>query len=114
MKVDPDLVVPDRGCPCARAPSRPGRNRPRLITRRRWRRSRAITSSASTRRWAEFPAKARAVILDGSGGEEVRFAYEDGLRAYEVRSPSRASSPISTGATARPRANGRARRSCAT
>ena len=37
--------------------------------------------------WSELPQKARDVILYGSGDEEVRFAYDDGLRAYEVRKP---------------------------
>ena len=37
--------------------------------------------------WADLPEKARAAILYGSGDEEVRFSYDDGLRAYEVRKP---------------------------
>ncbi len=37
--------------------------------------------------WSELPEKARAAILYGSGDEEVRFSYDDGLRAYEVRKP---------------------------
>ena len=43
-------LFPIRGRPCAGAPSRRGRNRPRPIICRRWRRSGAITSSAWTRR----------------------------------------------------------------
>jgi excinuclease ABC subunit A len=37
--------------------------------------------------WSELPENVRAVILYGSGDEEVRFSYDDGLRAYEVRKP---------------------------
>src|SRR5271154_4991207 len=37
--------------------------------------------------WSELPEMARAAILYGSGDEEVRFSYDDGLRAYEVRKP---------------------------
>src|SRR5277367_5078079 len=37
--------------------------------------------------WSELPDKARAAILYGSGDEEVRLSYDDGLRAYEVRKP---------------------------
>ena len=37
--------------------------------------------------WADLPQKARDVILRGSGNEEVRLAYNDGMRAYEVRKP---------------------------
>jgi len=37
--------------------------------------------------WSELPAKARDAILFGSGAEEIRLAYDDGMRAYEVRKP---------------------------
>jgi excinuclease ABC subunit A len=37
--------------------------------------------------WRDLPAKARDVILYGTGSEAVRFAYEDGLRSYEVNKP---------------------------
>jgi excinuclease ABC subunit A len=37
--------------------------------------------------WAELPARAKDVILFGSGGEEVKLAYDDGMRSYEVRKP---------------------------
>src|SRR5580698_357095 len=37
--------------------------------------------------WSELPAKARDAILFGSGGEDIKFGYDDGMRAYEVRKP---------------------------
>jgi excinuclease ABC subunit A len=37
--------------------------------------------------WGQLPAKAREVILHGSGDDEVRFAYDDGMRSYEVKKP---------------------------
>jgi excinuclease ABC subunit A len=37
--------------------------------------------------WSELPPKARDAILFGSKGEEIRFSYDDGMRAYEVRKP---------------------------
>jgi excinuclease ABC subunit A len=39
------------------------------------------------RPWSELPEAARNAILYGSGDEEIRFAYDDGLRSYEVRKP---------------------------
>ena len=45
------------------------------------------TSSASTSPGRACRQKAREVILNGSGDEEVRFAYDDGLRSYEVKKP---------------------------
>ena len=37
--------------------------------------------------WSDLPEEARRAILYGSGEEEIRFAYDDGLRAYEVKKP---------------------------
>jgi excinuclease ABC subunit A len=37
--------------------------------------------------WEELPEKARNVVLYGSGDNEIRFSYDDGFRAYDVRKP---------------------------
>ena len=37
--------------------------------------------------WEELPEKARNVILFGSGKEEIKFSYDDGYRAYDVKKP---------------------------
>ncbi|RFB80565.1 excinuclease ABC subunit UvrA [Methylovirgula sp. 4M-Z18] len=37
--------------------------------------------------WDDLPKKARDVILYGSGDDEVKFSYDDGLRAYDVKKP---------------------------
>ena len=39
------------------------------------------------RPWSELPEEARRAILHGSGAEEIRMAYDDGLRSYEVKKP---------------------------
>ncbi|MFL5237825.1 MAG: excinuclease ABC subunit UvrA [Rhizomicrobium sp.] len=36
-------------------------------------------------RWDDLPKKARDVILYGSGEDEVKFIYDDGLRRYETK-----------------------------
>ncbi|WP_230530277.1 excinuclease ABC subunit UvrA [Microvirga roseola] len=43
--------------------------------------------ASMTKPWAELPENVRDVILYGSDGEPVRMAYDDGLRAYEVKKP---------------------------
>ncbi|NBJ09982.1 excinuclease ABC subunit UvrA [Microvirga arsenatis] len=43
--------------------------------------------ASMTKPWEELPEKVRDVILYGSDGEAIRMAYDDGLRAYEVRKP---------------------------
>jgi excinuclease ABC subunit A len=37
--------------------------------------------------WEELPKKVQNVILFGSGSEEIRFSYDDGFRAYDVKKP---------------------------
>ncbi len=37
--------------------------------------------------WAKLTEAARQVVLYGSDGDDIRFAYNDGLRAYEVSKP---------------------------
>ncbi|MCC6306098.1 MAG: excinuclease ABC subunit UvrA [Rhodobacteraceae bacterium] len=36
------------------------------------------------RRWRDLPEAVRRLFLDGSGGEELRFRYDEGGRVYEV------------------------------
>jgi excinuclease ABC subunit A len=43
--------------------------------------------SSMTKPWTELPEKVREVILYGSDGDNIRMAYDDGMRAYEVRKP---------------------------
>ncbi|MBV9286766.1 MAG: excinuclease ABC subunit UvrA, partial [Hyphomicrobiales bacterium] len=87
LRVDPSLVVPDPKLALKRGAIAP------------WSRSSSPyylqTLEALGRHyhfrldkpWSELPEAAQKAILYGSGEEEVRFAYDDGLRAYEVRKP---------------------------
>ncbi|MDJ1157118.1 excinuclease ABC subunit UvrA [Chelatococcus sp. SYSU_G07232] len=87
MRIDPDLVVPDetqtlRGgaiAPWAKSTS-PYYGQTLEALGRHY-------GFAVTSRWADLPEKARQVILYGTGDEAVRFAYDDGLRSYEVKKP---------------------------
>jgi excinuclease ABC subunit A len=87
MRIDPVLIVPDetrtlRGgavAPWARSTS-PYYGQTLDALARHF-------GFSVTKPWAELPEKAKEVILYGSGTTAVRFAYEDGLRAYEVNKP---------------------------
>ena len=37
--------------------------------------------------WEKLPQKIKDIILYGSGEDDIRFSYDDGLRAYEVKKP---------------------------
>ncbi len=87
MRIDPMLVVPDetltlRGgavAPWSRSTSPYyGQTLEALAKHFKF---------AVTARWADLPAKCKKVILYGTGEEPVRFAYDDGLRSYEVKKP---------------------------
>jgi excinuclease ABC subunit A len=87
MRIDPDLVVPDdtltlRGgaiAPWSRSTSPYyGQTLDALAKHFKF---------SVTTRWADLPAKHKKVILYGTGDEAVRFAYDDGLRSYEVKKP---------------------------
>ncbi|KZE36624.1 excinuclease ABC subunit UvrA [Chelatococcus daeguensis] len=87
MQIDPDLVVPD-----GRLTLRGGAIAP-------WAKSTSPYYGQTletlgrhfdfpvSKPWDELPEKARDIILYGTGDEAVRFAYDDGLRSYEVKKP---------------------------
>src|SRR6202000_2839097 len=37
--------------------------------------------------WEDLPKKAREIVLNGSGEDEIKFVYDDGLRRYETKKP---------------------------
>ncbi len=85
--IDPDLVVPDRGLSLRKGAIAP------------WAKSsspyylQTLEGLAKHYKFRldqpfdQLPAKVQRLLLHGSGEEPVRFAYEDGLRAYEVKKP---------------------------
>ncbi|MGL4634509.1 MAG: excinuclease ABC subunit UvrA [Beijerinckiaceae bacterium] len=87
MRIDPEMVVPDRALSCKKGAVAP------------WAKStspyygQTLDALAKhfgfslTKPWDELPAKAQNVILYGSGNEDVKFQYDDGLRNYEVKKP---------------------------
>src|SRR3979409_1246364 len=38
-------------------------------------------------KWKDLPKKTRDAILHGSGEDEIKFSYEDGVRAYDTKKP---------------------------
>lgn len=87
MRIDPDMIVPDQSLTLKKGAIAP------------WAKStspyygQTLESLAKhfgfsmTKPWSELPQQARDAILFGTGTEPVRMAYNDGLRAYEVKKP---------------------------
>ncbi|WP_028136273.1 excinuclease ABC subunit UvrA [Bradyrhizobium japonicum] len=40
-----------------------------------------------TTKWKDLPKKTKDAILHGSGDDEIKFSYEDGVRSYDTRKP---------------------------
>ncbi len=38
-------------------------------------------------KWKDLPKKTQGAILHGSGEEEIKFSYEDGVRSYDTKKP---------------------------
>jgi excinuclease ABC subunit A len=38
-------------------------------------------------KWKDLPKKTQTAILHGSGEDEIRFSYEDGVRSYDTKKP---------------------------
>jgi excinuclease ABC subunit A len=38
-------------------------------------------------KWKDLPKKTQAAILHGSGDDEIKFSYEDGVRSYDTKKP---------------------------
>ena len=58
-----------------------------LLHRRRSRRSASTTSFTLDTKWKDLPKKTQDAILYGSGDDEIKFTYDDGMRAYETKKP---------------------------
>ncbi len=38
-------------------------------------------------KWNDLPKKTQTAILYGSGEDEIKFSYEDGVRSYDAKKP---------------------------
>ena len=87
MRIDPDMVVPDRTATLKNGALAP------------WAKSsspyygQTLTALARhfgfsmTKPWSDLPETVQSMLLHGSGNEAIRFAYDDGLRSYDVNKP---------------------------
>ena len=87
MRIDPDMVVPDRTATLkngALAPwatsSSPYYGQTLTALARHF-------GFSMTKPWSDLPESVQSMLLHGSGNEAIRFAYDDGLRSYDVNKP---------------------------
>ncbi|MBZ6078781.1 excinuclease ABC subunit UvrA [Microvirga puerhi] len=87
MTIDPVLIVPDESLSLKRGAIAPwAKSTSPYYTQTLEALTRHYKGSM-TKPWSELSDTVRDVILYGSGDTAIRMAYDDGLRAYEVRKP---------------------------
>jgi excinuclease ABC subunit A len=85
--IDPDLVVPDRDATLRKGAIAPwARSSSPYYLQTLEALGKHYRFTLDTR-WKDLPKKVQDVILFGSGEEEIKFVYDDGLRGYTTRKP---------------------------
>jgi excinuclease ABC subunit A len=85
--IDPDLVIPDKERTLRKGAIAPwAKSSSPYYTQTLAALGKHYRFTLDTK-WKDLPKKTQEVILYGSGDDEIRFAYDDGMRAYETKRP---------------------------
>jgi excinuclease ABC subunit A len=85
--IDPDLVIPDKDRTLRRGAISPwAKSSSPYYVQTLQALGKHYRFTLDTK-WKDLPKKTQDAILYGSGDTEIRFSYDDGLRAYDTRRP---------------------------
>jgi excinuclease ABC subunit A len=85
--IDADLVIPDKELSLRKGAIAPwAKSSSPYYTQTLQALGKFYKFSLDTK-WKELPKKTRDAILFGSGDDEIKFVYEDGVRSYETKKP---------------------------
>jgi len=85
--VDEDLVIPDKELTLRRGAIAPwARSSSPYYIQTLTALGKHYKFSLDTK-WKDLPKKTQAAILHGSGEDEIKFSYEDGVRSYDTKKP---------------------------
>jgi excinuclease ABC subunit A len=87
MTIDADLIVPEPALSLKKGAIAPWAKSASPYYGQTLEALAAHYAFSMTKPWSELPDSAKLVMLHGSGQEPVRFSYNDGARAYEVKKP---------------------------
>ncbi len=87
MRIDPEMIVPDHALSLKKGAIAPWAKSTSPYYGQTLDALAKHFGFSMTKPWSELPEKAKTSILFGTGTEPVRFGYNDGLRAYEVKKP---------------------------
>jgi excinuclease ABC subunit A len=87
QKIDADLVIPDKDATLKKGAIAPwAKSSSPYYIQTLEALGKAYKFSLDAK-WKDLPKKTQDVILYGSGEDNIRFVYDDGLRAYETKKP---------------------------
>ncbi|WP_332681766.1 excinuclease ABC subunit UvrA [Bosea sp. (in: a-proteobacteria)] len=87
MRIDPEMIVPDHSLSLKKGAIAPWAKSTSPYYGQTLDALARHFGFSTAKPWSELPQGARDAILFGTGTEAVRMAYNDGLRAYEVKKP---------------------------
>jgi excinuclease ABC subunit A len=87
MKIDANLIVPEPGLTLKKGAIAPWAKSSSPYYGQTLEALARHYGFSLTKPWRDLPDSAKLMMLYGSGAEPISFAYNDGLRAYEVRKP---------------------------
>ncbi|MDB5600296.1 MAG: excinuclease subunit [Xanthobacteraceae bacterium] len=87
QKIDADLVIPDRDLTLRKGAIAPWAKSTSPYYKQTLEALGKHYKFALDTKWKDLPKKTQDVLLNGSGEDNIRFAYDDGMRAYETKKP---------------------------
>jgi excinuclease ABC subunit A len=85
--IDPDLVIPDKDRTLRRGAISPwAKSSSPYYVQTLLALGKHYRFTLDTK-WKDLPKKTQEAVLYGSGDTEIRFSYDDGIRAYDTRRP---------------------------
>jgi len=84
LTFDADLIVPDRDKTLHKGAIAPWSRGPSPLYTQTLQALAQHYGFSMDKPWRDLPDQARDVILNGSGGEKIKFVYDDNARKYEV------------------------------
>ncbi|WP_313574686.1 excinuclease ABC subunit UvrA [Brevundimonas sp.] len=87
LAFDADLVIPDRDKTLHKGAVAPWARGPSPLYTQTLQSLAQHYGFSMDKAWRDLPEKAQSVILRGSGGDKIKFVYDDNARKYEVSKP---------------------------
>ncbi|NVO17100.1 MAG: excinuclease ABC subunit UvrA [Rhodoplanes sp.] len=87
QKIDADLVIPDKEATLKRGAIAPWAKSSSPYYIQTLEALAKFYRFTLDTKWKDLPKRAQDAILYGSGDDEIKFVYDDGMRAYETKKP---------------------------